>query len=223
MEAKATTGVVEWSDETKVASYLDIADTLPRRAEAEATLIEFLPETVGRVLDLGTGDGRTLAIVLRERPEATGVGLDMSPPMLAAARRRFAGVDAVHIGEHDLTDPLPDLGRFDLVVSSFAIHHTPHERKRALYGEIWDALEPGGTFLHLEHVASATPSLQLGFLAALDMTLEDEDKSNILLDVETQLGWLREIGFADVDCYWKWRELAVFGGWKATSSSDPQT
>jgi SAM-dependent methyltransferase len=175
------------------------------------------------VLDLGTGDGRTLAIVLRERPGATGVGLDMSPPMLAAARQRFAGIDAVQIGEHDLNQQLPDLGRFDLVVSSFAIHHTPHERKRALYGEVWDALEPGGTFLHLEHVASATPNLQLGFLGALGMTLEDEDKSNILLDVETQLTWLREIGFAEVDCYWKWRELALFGGSKPTASTDPET
>jgi hypothetical protein len=37
-------------------------------------------------------------------------------------------------------------------------------------------------------------------LKALDVAPEHEDPSNRLLDVETQLGWLRTIGFTDVDC-----------------------
>ena len=43
--------------------------------------------------------------------------------------------------------------------------------------------------------------------------LERPDRAaNILAPVEAQCAWLRELGFHDVDCYWKYFELAIFGG-----------
>ena len=79
---------------------------------------------------------------------------------------------------------------------------------------MYGLLAPGGVFYNLEHVSSPTPELHADFFAAIGMSLADEDRSNQLLDVETQVAWLREIGFTQVDCFWKWRELAVFGGVK---------
>jgi SAM-dependent methyltransferase len=170
------------------------------------------------MLDLGAGDGRLLALLKFDRPDARAVATDLSPTMLDAARARFAGDPLGEVVEHDLDAPLGVLGEagsFDAVVSCFAIHHCSHARKRALYAEVFGLLAPGGVFYNLEHVASPTPELHEAFFVAMGMTLANEDESNQLLDVETQAAWLREIGFAQVDCFWKWRDLALFGGVKA--------
>ncbi len=204
----------EWQTATHALGYLEKADTVPHRREGESTLLDELPANVQQVLDLGCGDGRLLDLVLRARPAAGGIAVDFSPPMLERLRQRFEKNERVQIVEHNLEDPLPAFGRFDVVVSSFAIHHVEHGRKRQLYGEIWNALLPGGVFCNLEHVASASDYGHARFLQAMGRTPDDEDPSNKLLDVHTQLVWLREIGFVDVDCYWKWRELALLVGRK---------
>jgi SAM-dependent methyltransferase len=207
----------EWQTAEHALAYLARADRVPHRAAGEAVLLDEIPSTTGRVLDLGSGDGRLVDLVLRARPQARGVAVDFSPLMLQRLKERFASNARVDIIEHDLGNPLPDLGAFSAVVSSFAIHHLPDGRKRKLYQEIWSMMEPGGVFCNLEHVASPTPRVHHRFLDAMGITPEQEDPSNKLLDVGSQLRWLREIGFDDVDCYWKWRELALLVGHKAVS------
>jgi SAM-dependent methyltransferase len=154
----------EWTIPERVRCYLDRADGFPHRAEGESVLLEQIPDDARRVLDLGTGDGRLLALLKRDRPEIVGVGLDFSEVMLDAARKRFAGDERVELIQHDLAEPLPPLGSFDAVISSFAIHHLEHDRKRSLYGEIFDLLAPGGVLANFEHVASSTHRLHLAFL-----------------------------------------------------------
>lgn len=208
----ATNPVNLWTSAEHVRDYLERADLISHRGEGEAALLEFIPRTTQRILDLGTGDGRLLALVCSQHSDTEAVAVDFSPAMLEAVRQRFAGDCRVAVVEHNLDASLPDLGKFDAVISSFAIHHLVHERKRALYAEIFDLLNPGGVFCNLEHVSSPSDRLHEDFLLRIGFTVETEDPSNKLLDFETQLRWLREIGFTEADCQWKWRELALLVG-----------
>jgi tRNA (cmo5U34)-methyltransferase len=205
-DGRPTVATNEWATAEHAHAYLERAHLMPRRDIGYDELLALLPASPHRVLDLGTGDGHLLALTA-----APGVGLDFSPAMLDAARARFAGRADVEVVDHNLNAALPDMGSFDVVVSAFAIHHCSHARKRELYAEVFERLEPGGVFANLEHVSSPTEHLHDEFLALVGAP---EDPSNQLLDVETQLRWLREIGFADVECFWKWRELALLAGIK---------
>lgn len=194
----------------------------------------FLPQP-RRIVDLGCGDGILARLLLATHPEACALLLDHSEPMLERAREEMQPFGPrAEVRWADLSDSLlgqVGVGEADLVVSGYAIHHLPHERKRDLYSDIHQVLTPGGFFVNVEHVSSPTPELEELFneqyirhmARTLDRPVEEmsrrfherPDKAdNILTSTEVQLDWLREIGFEQVDCYFKWLELAVFGGRK---------
>ncbi len=195
----------EWSDPGRVAEYL--SREIPHRLTAEQMLLEALPPRVERFLDLGCGDGRMVALVRGRHPEARAMGLDASDTMLARAAERFAADPLVELQAHDLGLPLPVEGPFDAVVSGLAIHHLEDERKRDLFGEIRALLAPGGVFANLDLVSSASPQTHERFRREIGRA--EDDPSDRLADLGEQLGWLREMGFREVDCHFKWLEQAL--------------
>jgi tRNA (cmo5U34)-methyltransferase len=199
-----------WHNAAQVNAYLDRVDRLPRVA-GEELLVDLLPAQPERILDLGCGDGRLAALVLRARPSIReALATDISTPMLERARERFAGDPRVQVLRRDLHRPLDDLGAFDVVVSGCAIHHVDDDRKRTLFSEIARNVRPGGLFANLEVVQSATPAMHAAFLAAVGRDADDpEDR---LAPVDAQLTWMREAGLQHVDCLWRWRGLALLVG-----------
>jgi tRNA (cmo5U34)-methyltransferase len=172
---------------------------------------------VRRVVDLGAGTGLLSAVVAEAFPEAQIELLDASEPMLALAQERLGDtVSAVHVA--DMAGALPE-GPFDAVVSALAIHHLEHADKRALMRRVHAALRPGGVFANAEQVDAPTAELSAIYTErwaedcrALGATDEEIDgarermRHDRCADVETQLGWLRDAGFATADCIYKsWR------------------
>jgi tRNA (cmo5U34)-methyltransferase len=85
------------------------------------------------VLDLGTGDGRSLRRPMNKRPDIHAVAMHISPLIPESAKINFADDPNMQTTEHDLNSPLPIIGYFDAVISGFATHRLSHERKRSPY------------------------------------------------------------------------------------------
>lgn len=108
------------------------------------------------VLDVGCGTG-TLALHAKRRVGAAGPvwGIDASPQMIAAARRKAkkAGVD-VRFGEA-IVESLPfSDGRFDAVLSTLMLHHLPRAAREQCAREMFRVLKPGGRAVVVDFSAS---------------------------------------------------------------------
>ncbi len=158
-----------------------------------AELLPFEREAEIRVLDIGGGYGMLTREVLEELPNSRVVLHDFSQPMIDHAKERLGGlVGRVEFAQADLRDPAwVDAvgGPFDAVVSSIAIHNVRDpERIRAIYGEIRPLLTAGGCFANLDLVFRGG------------------------LEVETQIGWLRDAGFHEVGCLFEYEHQALLVG-----------
>jgi tRNA (cmo5U34)-methyltransferase len=195
-----------------IPSYDDFYGT----AVGALALLDRAPE---RILDLGAGTGLLSIMVADAHPGAELVLVDGAAPMLERA--------AAALGERattvvaDLRDPLP-AGPYDAVVSALAIHHLDDGAKRDLYARSHAALRDGGVFVNAEQVLAPTPALAAAdeewhheASRALGCTPQEwaasleRRRHDLCSTVEDQLRWLREAGFADVDCLFKQRRFAV--------------
>ena len=188
-----------------------------------------------RIMDLGCGNGFLAEILLKSFKEASAVLVDHSEPMIENARIHMKDyMSRCEIIHGDFSHSIRKYAKpesMDCIVSGYAIHHLPHEKKKELYQEIYNTLVPGGIFINIEHTASATPEIEklhdelfIDHLSthnkrdrqavAKEYYNRPDKADNILERVDIQVNWLREIGFKHSDCYFKWMELAVFGGVK---------
>jgi tRNA (cmo5U34)-methyltransferase len=236
-----------WKLPDIVNRYLSYRTAIPLAQEQIGVMMAILKsreQPIDNFLDLGCGDGILGATILGEYPSAHGVLADFSEPMLEQAKeqlKEYASQLAFENLDYGATAWMQAYAPFDAVVSGYSIHHQPDARKREVYAEIFSMLKPGGWFVNIEHVSSAAQlnidlferhyttaryamEKQNGGTRTLDEVAEEyknrpDKAANILASTELQCDWLREIGYEEVDCYFRIFELAVFAGRKPNQKS----
>ena len=234
-----------WATAEYRDGYLETADeVIPARQYlffiCRSFLNFFAPPGALQICDLGCGDGAFAQHLLSWRADARLTLVDGSTEMLEAAARRLGerqNVRYVHAAFDSIIRGESPLGPFDVVVSSFAIHHlTPAERV-ALFFRVMEMLPPGGWFLNID-VALPDEGVLTDWQFELwrEWLVETEkarkapgtlqhlpnearqNPDNKYGSLSSQLNGMRTAGFSDVDCLYRNSIFAIYCGRKPAAA-----
>lgn len=181
------------------------------------------------VLDLGCARGEALAPFVSEFGwSARYMGLEVSKPMLEAARERFKGMtdpEVVRILEWDLRSGLPEV-RASLVLSVLTLQFVPINYRLGILERCYERLNRGGALILVEKVLGESGRIDEHLVEEYHAmkkrngytTDEIERKrlalEGVLVPITAKMNeWtLDRAGFKWVDCFW--RDLN-FAGWLA--------
>jgi tRNA (cmo5U34)-methyltransferase len=190
------------------------------------------------ILDLGCGDGIVTERIHAEYPHNVYHLLDGSPAMLEKARERLGDGEFHYVQQSfaGYVDSLVEDQKYDGVFSINAIHHLGFTEKARLFAKLFRELKHGGLLLVSDPVLprskrSEVWQFQMWRDAINDALVAAGDESDIGtqdgLPAEykqkaenkpsglfPQMRLLEDIGFRDVDCFYKHGIFAVFGGCK---------
>lgn len=179
-----------------------------------------------RILDLGAGTGLMSSLVLKRYPTAKLTLIDISGKMMEVAKMRFTDKCNVNYIVDDYTDYVFD-NKFDIIVSALSIHHLTDSEKKVLYKNTYDNLCDGGVFINADQILGNTEFIDSMYkmdwkrkVEASELQKEDilsayeRTKLDKMSTLESQIGWLNEAGFSDVDCVYKYYNFVVLFGRK---------
>jgi ubiquinone/menaquinone biosynthesis C-methylase UbiE len=107
-----------------------------------------------RALDLGVGTGVFSKRFLEKYPNSKVVAVDGAAPMLELAKSRLGGlsqrVEWVLSDFQAMPTTVTKPETFDVVISSYALHHLNAQKKLAVLKSAVQAINPAGWFLNAE-------------------------------------------------------------------------
>jgi SAM-dependent methyltransferase len=156
-----------------------LRDELSRRPLDLAMITAFAGLVEGPVADIGCGPGQNTELLRKLGVDAFGI--DLSPEMIAVARREYPDL-RFEVGSMLALD-LPD-GTLGGVLSSFSIIHMPPENYPTVFAEFHRVLAPGGHVLISFHVGDQVRHLTEGYghQISLDVHWLQPDKIIDLLE-----------------------------------------
>ena len=173
-----------------------------------------------KILDLGAGTGILTQLLHEKHPESDITLLDLSVQMLNKAKLKFKKQKFKYIIADYLRYDYNE--KYDVVISSLSIHHLTDEKKQELYKKVYSILNDGGIFINADEVYGQSEVTEQIFknkdsshLNKQDIPEEEKEvlRQRRKLDRPSRLTdtirWYEDIGFVNVDVYYKYYRYFV--------------
>ncbi len=117
-----------------------------------ATLRKHFSTLPFHLLDLGCGDALPLLPCLKGQPMISYTGVDLSGPALDLARKHLSTLPAfIQLKETSIENYLSECHEtYDLIYSSYSIHHLDDETKKSVFSKCYDLLKPKGRIIYID-------------------------------------------------------------------------
>lgn len=223
-----------WEFDSEVTEAFDdmLARSIPWYENMRAITTElaagFVPlgtARAGTVVDLGASRGEAIAaLVDRLGVAATYHAVEVSEPMLDVLRNRWAPSLGVSVYDFDLRHGYPAVRPADVTLLVLTLQFIPIEHRQRLLRDIHRHTAPGGALLVVEKVLGASANIDevlvnryYGLKGENGYSADDIERKRASLEgvlVPVTAAWneelIRQAGFSEVDCYWRWANFAAW-------------
>jgi len=168
---------------------------------------------VNRLLDLGCGTGLELERLFERFPDMEVTGIDMSAEMLKKLAEKYDGKSLRLICGSYFDEDFG--GLYDIVLSTYSLHHFSEDKKLTLYRKIYAATKPGEIFVFGDYTVS-TIERQQELIKAHD---EKRRKQGIVNDEfyhfdtpftpETEMRLMTSAGFQSAEVVQQWENTTI--------------
>jgi len=208
-----------------------IIKVVPNHGEMLDAFINSIPfpsDKPIRIVELGCGTGMATGNIVRKFPNAHLKCIDISQDMLNLAKKKFTTFPNIKFELADYTkDSITE--KYDAVVSFLSLMYLANdEMQKSVFKKVYDVLVPEGFFISGEVNVSRNKHYQEvcveKWIEYMRKSYSDEfikteviekakkhANESVLMD---EIQYLKDIGFRQIDVFWKYYGFSVYGAIK---------
>lgn len=174
--------------------------------QSKIDAVKYVPETAGKILDLGAGTGLELQYIFEKNKNTNVDCVDISNGMLNKLKEKYGGKNNVNIFCEDYFKFNFKKEKYDCVISIMSFHHFVPKDKLKLYRSIFKTLKTGSVFVYSDYCALDLKEERF-FQSELKRLIKNNDPEVYSYDVpaypETDINLLKKAGFKKAEIKWQ--------------------